>query len=97
MKKKTIFLWALICLVVSLVTIQYINYKRNIEVTSGMPSEKWSKDKSVSKGFIKSNPSIISFQGGIYVVHTSENGISLVKTNMQGDIIDSKSYDMGGL
>jgi len=57
MKKKTIFLWALICLVVSLVTIQYINYKRNIEVTSGMPSEKWSKDKSVSKGFIKSNPS----------------------------------------
>jgi len=95
MKKKTICIWAVICLVISIVTIQYINYKKNIEVTSGVPSEKWSKDKSVSKGFVKSNPSIITYEEKIYVVHTTEDGISLVKTDMQGDVIDTKSYDLG--
>ncbi|MCM1991909.1 hypothetical protein [Oceanirhabdus seepicola] len=93
MKKKNIIIWGLICLIISTVTIQYVNYKKNIEVVSEVPSKKWSKDKSISKGFVKSNPSIITFEGEIYIVHTKENGISLVKTNMQGDIIDAKDYD----
>jgi len=82
-------------MIISIVTIQYVNYKKNIEVISGVPSEKWSKDKSISTGFVKSNPSIITFKEEMYVVHTTENGISLVKTNMSGDVIDTKSYDFG--
>ncbi|WBW97362.1 hypothetical protein [Oceanirhabdus sp. W0125-5] len=95
MKKKTIIIWALICLFASIVTIQYVNYKKNIEVTSSAPSQKWSKDKSVSEGFVKGNPSIIIFKEQIYIVHTTENGIRIVKTNMLGEVIDSKSYEYG--
>jgi len=95
MKKKNIVIGALICFIISMVSIQYINYRKNIEVTSAIPSEKWSKDKSVSKGDVKKNPSIITFEDEIYVVHTTENGVKLVKTNMLGDVIDTKNYEFG--
>ncbi|MCM1988998.1 hypothetical protein [Oceanirhabdus seepicola] len=95
MKKKNIVIGALICFIISMVTIQYINYRKNIEVTSAIPSEKWSKEKSISKGDVKKNPGIITFEDEIYVVHTTENGIKLVKTNMLGDVIDTKNYEFG--
>lgn len=93
MTNKKVTSWALAVFFILLTVIQGIYYFSNLKIISSPPSEKWARGIKISSGNIRTNMDFIETDKGIYVVHTTEEGIKLILVDKLGEVINSRKID----